>query len=267
MSKVLVERARQGGKYARVRKYPKHKLEDAPTKESMKFRYKGDRKSLNENLSPLKKFLNSKVGKHWDKVWSEICENLKLTSAVQKHVRDHVKDFVYQNVFTLKSGKVNRVYHLNTYYRSSSLELRKDQLYVDPTNGVLKRYRYNEFKYRRGYSSPEERLNDSFDKISNEARLRINKAGELVKLYRDNYTEQEVQQKALAIHAKHDFSFTAWNRGVTSIHRFFEAYPVFQKSLHPYWVQYRASLVKWEKDVQESRARAEREKVEHEAGK
>ncbi len=51
-------------------------------------------KWLNENLAPLKRFLGKQVGRPWDKVYSEIAENLKPTSTVQQHVRDHIEDFV-----------------------------------------------------------------------------------------------------------------------------------------------------------------------------
>lgn len=55
---------------------------------------RGGFKMLNENLSPLRRFLEAQTGKPWDAVYSEIAANLKVTSTVQQHVRDHLKDFV-----------------------------------------------------------------------------------------------------------------------------------------------------------------------------
>jgi hypothetical protein len=51
-------------------------------------------KSLNEHLGPLRKFLQSQVGRPWDKVFSEMCRHLRLDSAVQSHVLDHVWEYV-----------------------------------------------------------------------------------------------------------------------------------------------------------------------------
>src|SRR5829696_5793202 len=50
----------------------------------------GQSKSLNENLAPLRRYLEGQVNRPWNKVWSEISANLAATSTVQQHVRDHV---------------------------------------------------------------------------------------------------------------------------------------------------------------------------------
>ena len=62
-------------------------------------------KSLNENLAPLRRYLEKQVNRPWDKVWSEICENLSTASTVQQHVRDHIVDFVAVQSFA-KNGVV-----------------------------------------------------------------------------------------------------------------------------------------------------------------
>lgn len=92
MAKVLVERSRRGGHNNRKgRSVP---LDDLPSKESMK-RQHTDRKELNENLAPLKRFLQKSVGRKWNDVYSEICANLKLTSAVQRHILEHLEWYVH----------------------------------------------------------------------------------------------------------------------------------------------------------------------------
>jgi hypothetical protein len=55
---------------------------------------RGDRKQLNENLAPLRRYLERQVGRAWNKVYSEIAQHLRVDSAVQQHVRDHLRDFV-----------------------------------------------------------------------------------------------------------------------------------------------------------------------------
>ena len=53
-----------------------------------------DRKQFGENLAPLKRFVQSKVGKNWDKVYSEICEFCDKNGAVSGHIFDHLWDWV-----------------------------------------------------------------------------------------------------------------------------------------------------------------------------
>jgi hypothetical protein len=51
-------------------------------------------KELNENLAPLRRYLEGQVGRPWNAIYSEIAKNLRSTSTVQQHVRDHLTDFV-----------------------------------------------------------------------------------------------------------------------------------------------------------------------------
>ena len=54
--------------------------------------HRGGLKLLNENLAPLRRYLERQVGRPWDKVYSEIAEGLRVASTVQRHVRDHLRD-------------------------------------------------------------------------------------------------------------------------------------------------------------------------------
>jgi len=103
MAQVIIERPRVGGG-PRKRKSLRD-LEDLPSRESMRRCHK-DRKELNENLAPLRRYLISKIGKHWDKIHSDVCKNIKLTSAVQKHVLDHLYMMVKLDCFVGPDGKV-----------------------------------------------------------------------------------------------------------------------------------------------------------------
>lgn len=106
MAKVIVERPRYG---SRVRGKPKGyrrrlqrlSMEGLPRREGIKKRSQGGTKSLNEHLGPLRRFLESRVGHPWNKVFSEICERVDRSSAVQDHVRDHVEDYVAVHVVLL----------------------------------------------------------------------------------------------------------------------------------------------------------------------
>lgn len=105
MFKVIVERPRTGG--GGTRKGRAQDFDDMPSHEGMRRRhvknYNG--KQLNENLAPLRRFIESRVGKPWDKVYSEICKQLNGASTVQQHVKDHVFDFVDDKVVLDAKGK------------------------------------------------------------------------------------------------------------------------------------------------------------------
>lgn len=152
MYELIIERPRWGSRWL---KYPRRaKRVDAkvtvdrdpdslPSKVGMKRGAKAARvyKNLNENLAPLRRYLESQVNRPWDKVWSEISANLEAGNTVQQHVRDHVEDFVAFRTFvrdgtvylTGRRGGPHKVSDGGGYL-----------LYVDPRTGILrknKRYR------------------------------------------------------------------------------------------------------------------------------
>jgi len=94
MAHVVVERPRL--KPFKIRKGRSVSLEDMPSHVGMRRGHAlhGDRKELNENLAPLRRYLEKQVGRPWNKVYSEIACHLRIDSAIQQHVRDHIGDFV-----------------------------------------------------------------------------------------------------------------------------------------------------------------------------
>lgn len=127
MAKVLVDRPRLiDSTEHRGRKLPDELLPKAiGVRRSV--REAGGFKQLNENLAPLRRYLERQVGRPWNKVFSEIAANLKSTSTVQQHVRDHIKDFVQ-----LHPRADARVW-------TGSDRRWFQPLYVDPRDGILKR--------------------------------------------------------------------------------------------------------------------------------
>ena len=98
MFEIIIERPRYGARMrpkGRYRTTRRTNPEALPCKEPMWFR--GKTKELNENLAPLRRFLERRVGRPWDAVWSELREFLSPKSAVQKHVFDHVEQYVERN--------------------------------------------------------------------------------------------------------------------------------------------------------------------------
>ncbi|MDI3290274.1 hypothetical protein [Polyangium sp. 15x6] len=101
MFEIIIERPRydwgrgRGAGKGRYATRMKADLEASPLKEGIK--YRGRTRDLNENLAPLRRFLERRVGRPWDAVWSEIRASLSPKSAVQKHVFDHVLQYVERN--------------------------------------------------------------------------------------------------------------------------------------------------------------------------
>jgi hypothetical protein len=96
-------------------------------------------KSLNENLAPLRRYLERQVNRPWDKVWSEVCENLSPGNTVQQHVRDHIGDFVAYKTF-VRDGKV-LVTSKHGWSPTPLAECRY-RLYVDPRTGILRKNKH-----------------------------------------------------------------------------------------------------------------------------
>jgi hypothetical protein len=105
-------------------------LEDMPVHEGMRraVSLSGERKQLNENLSPLRRYLERQVGRPWNKVYSEIAAHLRADNAVQQHVRDHLRDFVAVKPRRVSAG-----------WRGTGHSIWYQPLYVDPVTGLLRR--------------------------------------------------------------------------------------------------------------------------------
>jgi len=140
MPKVIVERPRRGGSGERLRRNTTAREDDvALSKVGMKrdAQLRGGFKSLNENLAPLKRYLDAQVDRPWAKVWSEICENLKPSNTVQQHVRDHIPDFVAIKT-SLRDGEI----WVHERWAPVRLKDSHTRLFVDPQSGLLRRNKH-----------------------------------------------------------------------------------------------------------------------------
>lgn len=114
MSKVVTERPRNGGnlgfRQGYVRDFSWKRLreegreEESPCRDIGRKRKYEDYKEFDDHISPLYRYLEKACGRPWNDVYSEICANLKLDSTTQRHIRDHVDDYVEKNV-RYKDGK------------------------------------------------------------------------------------------------------------------------------------------------------------------
>jgi hypothetical protein len=105
MAKVIVERPRLGGGVNKPKGYRRRlqrlAIDDLPRREGIRLCWGAHRKYFNEHLGPLRRYLNSQVGRPWNLVFSEICRHISRNSVVQDHLRDHVLDYVQVHVIEI----------------------------------------------------------------------------------------------------------------------------------------------------------------------
>jgi len=161
MGKVLVERPRlkrrSGDSRARkgYRKELQRSLvaEAPPNRERLKARYGHNLKFFNENLAPLRRFLQSNVGRPWNKVYAEICQHVDRGNVVQKHVLTHLFDYVAINVILLDGEPCQGGGERQRYGESLRTSYSRHQWYVCPKSGLLRKSRYVRRQSRR-YEPP-----------------------------------------------------------------------------------------------------------------
>ncbi|NDC89448.1 MAG: hypothetical protein EB075_11710, partial [Bacteroidetes bacterium] len=109
------------------------------------YRYRNtyDRKQFGENLNPLWRYLNSQIGRNWDTVYSEICENMDRRSAVGGHIFEHLGSYV---TLAKEVHIVDGVPHrANRYFGDLEPITHSGRIgqwgsfYVDPRDNKLKR--------------------------------------------------------------------------------------------------------------------------------
>lgn len=133
MYKVIVERPRyfkrDDGPATRRRNDS-----DGPKQLGMRVGY--GRPLLNENLSPLQRYLRAQVGRPWNKVYSEIASSIDRRNTVQEHIYQHIDDFIATRV-ELRGDLIVDLRHRYGFARSHSAI--RQELYVDPRTGLIRR--------------------------------------------------------------------------------------------------------------------------------
>lgn len=137
------------GKFPRVSKKVNETLYEYGGKISMRKPHalSGNRKDFGENLSPLRRFLETSVGRKWDDVYSEIKASVPNNGTIQNHLYQHLFDFVdfprkvskkLNNVGKLKGWGIQR----GRRYSGSYNYLQGGwhnliRLFVHPDTGIL----------------------------------------------------------------------------------------------------------------------------------
>lgn len=151
MAKVIVERPRLKGNAWRkpkgyARGLARYGEDGPPAREGIKHRWHGGGKYLNEHLGPLRRYLDSQVGRPWDKVHSEICARIDRGSAVQDHVRDHVEEYVVRNVLLVDGVPCNGE---GGWGYGKPLHETRALWFVCPRTGLLRRVKHVSRKRRK----------------------------------------------------------------------------------------------------------------------
>jgi len=151
MKRVVITRPRHGSKLKNLevtdhrRRARDGDGSDLPQKSSMKPKGKNSwhKKELSDFLNPLIGFLRKNCGRSWNKVYSEISENLDRRGVINAHVFQHLETMV-----TTKPIWKNEIPHRPSY--NGLQELYKDDwgtFYVD-IHGMLRQPKHNRPKYK-----------------------------------------------------------------------------------------------------------------------
>lgn len=139
MFKVIVERPRRLNSNAYSRDGRRYRnQEESPMTLGMKCGY-SDRKWLNENLVPLRRYLESQVNRPWDKVYSDICVHIDTRSTVKQHILQHLDDFVALHARIINDEIMIRGRWPQTYRPLHESDF---ALFVDPRTGILRKNRH-----------------------------------------------------------------------------------------------------------------------------
>jgi hypothetical protein len=131
MSKVLVERPR---KYKGNDAQAARRRNDFDGPQFLGIRAGYGYRSLNENLSPLRRYLHAQVGRPWSKVYSEIASGIDRRNTVQQHICQHLDDFIAIQVGIRDDRLIDL--RRQRYRRDDTVG---QELYVDPRTGLIRR--------------------------------------------------------------------------------------------------------------------------------
>jgi hypothetical protein len=106
MPKILVERPRPPSRVPRGRDGRRFRDASDAAFLPMKAGYR-DLKSLNENLQPLARYLARQVNRPWNAVYREICAVIDARNAVQRHILQHLTDYVALHTCIVRSELID----------------------------------------------------------------------------------------------------------------------------------------------------------------
>ena len=129
--------------------------EDSINKESMR-RHIGYGKDFHGRLAPLRRWLESQVGRPWNDIYSEACRTVDKRSIAGWHFIDYLLNMVY-----IKTETINGKVHSWDGY-GLDREIFPNDLYVD-ADCILRKYKANQPRYSRSkkaYNPNVRKVND-----------------------------------------------------------------------------------------------------------
>jgi len=145
---------------AAVRCMDAEQLEELPAKVGMRKPHivNWSNKELNENLNPLFRYLNKQAGRPWNKVYSEICEQIRPSSATQLHILQHINDIVETKVIIVDGVACHKsMPYWSRQNRTEFVPIRGrgngsyKQMYACPKSGLLRFAPDHEKRQKRAY--------------------------------------------------------------------------------------------------------------------
>lgn len=152
MNKVITERPRRYRDYELPtgvkKRFQDTDWEDQPKREGMKAMWNGGTKDFTDVIGPLKGYLRkqARLGRPWNKVWSEIQATLPGEGLSASHAKDHIFGLVELDVMEV-DGKP---------YTTTGRQI-WSEMYVCPRSGILKinkeyrSWRHYKHKHKRDY--------------------------------------------------------------------------------------------------------------------
>jgi hypothetical protein len=149
MYKVIVERPRRGSRHTNASDGRIFRnSEDVASKLGIKQGHR-HRKDLNENLAPLRRFLEGQIGRPWNKVYGELSKGIDRRNTVQEHIYSHIESYVAIHTQWVEvgekresNGECVRIIGERWWGSTGRLMDSHVLMYVHPLTGILLRNRY-----------------------------------------------------------------------------------------------------------------------------
>jgi hypothetical protein len=134
MFKVIVERPRRGKSTDGCVRQLRDDL-DGPDFLGMRIGY--GHRWLNENLAPLRRYLQSQVNRPWDKVYGDLRTHIDSRSTVKQHILQHLSDFVAINTY-IQNNEIWCSDGSGSWHGGPKpLKSSRQPLFVKPSTGIL----------------------------------------------------------------------------------------------------------------------------------
>lgn len=140
LDKLVIERPRHGGGIktppGSKKKWQKDNYEGKMRESLRRPWYEGNcAKHFSDHLGPLRRLLRSKVGQHWDDIYSELCQRLDRNTVTGQHVFHHIWDIVERDIVLVDGVPYRKT--RQKYANPIPFYNWRGALYIHPETGIL----------------------------------------------------------------------------------------------------------------------------------